>query len=252
MTGDKEKFRELDEGVIGKVKFGDGSTVQIMGLGSIVFSCKNGDQWLLQEVYYIPRLCSNITSLGQLTEVRQKVIIDAEHLRVYDNSPTQLLMKVRRTPNHLYKIELHQAMPMLIGKGMAVGVPPITHPNELCQRCLLAKQASYFMLIVDDYSRWMWVFMIKSKDQACSMFRKFKLQAENTSRQRIKTLRTDRGGKFLSVEFTQLCEEAEIKRHLTASYTPQQNGMVEQRNRTVMAMARSLLKSMNVTGRFWG
>jgi hypothetical protein len=165
MTGDKEKFRELDEGVTGKVKFGDGSTVQIMGLGSVVFSCKNGDQWLLQEVYYIPRLCSNIISLGQLTEVGHKVIMDAEHLRVYDNSPARLLMKVRRTPNRLYKIELHQATPvcplaslqdptwlwharlghvnfaamkLLVDKEMAAGVPPITHPNELCHGCLLA------------------------------------------------------------------------------------------------------------------
>ncbi|XP_062232386.1 uncharacterized protein LOC133929599 [Phragmites australis] len=43
ITSDKEKFRELDEGVTGKVKFGDGSTVKIIGLGSVVFSCKNGD-----------------------------------------------------------------------------------------------------------------------------------------------------------------------------------------------------------------
>jgi hypothetical protein len=55
-TGDKVKFCELDEAVTGNVKFGDGSTVQIMGKGSILFSCKNGDQWMLQEVYYIPRL----------------------------------------------------------------------------------------------------------------------------------------------------------------------------------------------------
>ena len=90
----KEKVRELDEGVTGKVKFEDGSTVQIMGLGSVVFSCKNGDQWLLQEVYYIPRLCNKIISLGQLTEVGHKVIMDAEYLRVYDNSLARLLMKV--------------------------------------------------------------------------------------------------------------------------------------------------------------
>ena len=205
-------------------------------------------------------------------------------------------MKVRQTPNRLYKIELHQTTPMcllaslqdpvwlwharldhvnfiamklLVDKGMAARVPPITHPNQLCQRCLVVKQArqsfpvvanfraekplellhadicvpitpstlvsnSYFMLIVDDYSRWMWVFVIKSKDQACSVFRKFKLQAENTSGQRIKTLRTYRGGEFLSAEFTQLCEEARIKRHLIALYTPQQKDVVERRNRTVM------------------
>ncbi|XP_062234089.1 uncharacterized protein LOC133931254 [Phragmites australis] len=109
MTSDKEKFKNLDNCVTDKVKFGDGSTMQIMGLGSVVFSCKNGDQWLLQEVYYISRLCSNIISLGQLIEVGHKVIMDAEHLRVYDNSPVWLLMKVRRAPNCLYKIELHQA-----------------------------------------------------------------------------------------------------------------------------------------------
>ncbi|XP_062205191.1 uncharacterized protein LOC133907176 [Phragmites australis] len=86
MTGDKEKFRELDEGIIDRVKFGDGSMVQIMGLGSIVFSCKNDNQWLLQEVYYIPRMCINIISLGQLTEVGHKVTMDVEHLRVYDGS----------------------------------------------------------------------------------------------------------------------------------------------------------------------
>ncbi|XP_047328199.1 uncharacterized protein LOC124931713 [Impatiens glandulifera] len=51
MTGDKEKFFELDEAVTGKVKFGDGSTVQICGKGSIMFECKNGDQWLLEGVF---------------------------------------------------------------------------------------------------------------------------------------------------------------------------------------------------------
>ena len=141
--------------------------VQIMGLWSVVLSSKNGNQWLLQEFYYIPKLYSNIISLEQLTEVGHKVIMDVEHLRVYDGSPARLLMKVRQTPNRLYKIELHQgtpvclltsledqtwlwharlghvnfiAMKLLVDKGMAAGVPPITHPNQLCQGCLVAKQ----------------------------------------------------------------------------------------------------------------
>ena len=48
MTGDPSKFRELNSGVTGRVKFGDGSAVQIEGKGSILFKCKNGDQWLLR------------------------------------------------------------------------------------------------------------------------------------------------------------------------------------------------------------
>ncbi|XP_039840923.1 uncharacterized protein LOC120700756 [Panicum virgatum] len=94
MTGDKKKFRELDEAVTGKVRFGDGSTVQIMGKGSILFDCKHGEHWLLQEVYYIPRLCSNLVSLGQLTEIGYKVVMDGAELEVFDKMSLKLIMKV--------------------------------------------------------------------------------------------------------------------------------------------------------------
>ncbi|KAG6521698.1 hypothetical protein ZIOFF_018823 [Zingiber officinale] len=75
---------------------------------------------------------------------------------------------------------------------------------------------------------------------------------ENKTEYKIKTLQIDRGGEFLSTEFTQFCENEGIERHLTAPYTPQQNGVVEHRNRTVMAMARSLLKGTHMPVRFWG
>ena len=64
MTGDAEKFKMLDETITRKVRFDDGSAVEIQGKGTILFKCKNGDQWLLSEVYYIPKLCSNLASLS--------------------------------------------------------------------------------------------------------------------------------------------------------------------------------------------
>jgi hypothetical protein len=96
------------------------------------------------------------------------------------------------------------------------------------------------------------VFVIKSKDQALAAFEKFKPLAENTAGRTIKTLRTDRGGEFLFGKFARVCDEAGIEHHLTAPYSPQQNGVVECRNRTVMAMAWSLLKGTSVPGRMWG
>lgn len=69
---------------------------------------------------------------------------------------------------------------------------------------------------------------------------------------RVRTVRTDRGGEFLSNTFAEMCDDWGIKRHFTAPYTPQQNGVVERRNRIVMNIARSLLKSKRVPGRFWG
>jgi transposase InsO family protein len=110
----------------------------------------------------------------------------------------------------------------------------------------------YFMLLVDDHSRWMQVYMLQSKDQACAAFVKYKAEVENAAGCRVKTLRSDRGGEFLAGVLTDICEKAGIKRQFTAPYTPQQNGVVERRNRTVMEMARALLKSMKILGRYWG
>ncbi|GKC97544.1 zinc finger, CCHC-type containing protein [Tanacetum coccineum] len=109
MTGYKDKFRELDRSIQGSVKFGDGSKVRIEEKGSILFKCKNGEHRLLQEVYFIPRLCSNIISLGQLAEGGDQIIMHGSFLWVHDVKG-KLLMKVRRSPNRLYKIQLEELL----------------------------------------------------------------------------------------------------------------------------------------------
>ena len=68
----------------------------------------------------------------------------------------------------------------------------------------------------------------------------------------MKCVRSDRGGEFLSNAFKEICEQGGIRRQFTAPYSPQQNGVVERRNRTVMEIARSLLKGMKILGMFWG
>ena len=74
----------------------------------------------------------------------------------------------------------------------------------------------YFMLIVTDHSRWMWVNVLRTKDQALMAFTKFKVLVENMRGCRIKILHSDCGGEFLSTDFTMLCEDAGIERHYTA------------------------------------
>lgn len=71
---------DLDEGITGQVKFGDVSAVKIKGKGSIIFKCKNGEEQTLHEACYIPTLCSNIISLGQLSEDGNKVVINGNYL----------------------------------------------------------------------------------------------------------------------------------------------------------------------------
>ncbi|XP_023767725.1 uncharacterized protein LOC111916312 [Lactuca sativa] len=107
MTGDKTKFRSLNESIHGFVKFGNESKVRIEGKGSIVFKFKDGGRRKLNDVYYIPDLCSNIISLGQLAEGGDEIKIKDPFIWVHD-SIGELLMKVRRSANKLYKIELEE------------------------------------------------------------------------------------------------------------------------------------------------
>nr|GEX91091.1 zinc finger, CCHC-type [Tanacetum cinerariifolium] len=84
MTGVREHFKELDEKVSGKVRFGDGSYIEIKGKGSILIECDDEKQRIISHIYYILDLKSNLLSLGQFTEIGCKVVIEDDELRIYD------------------------------------------------------------------------------------------------------------------------------------------------------------------------
>ncbi|MCO5554063.1 hypothetical protein L7F22_007589 [Adiantum nelumboides] len=109
----------------------------------------------------------------------------------------------------------------------------------------------YFLLLVDDYSRKMWVYFLREKAEAFGKFKMWHKLVENQTGKKVKKLRTDRGGEFLSTEFNDYCKEHGIQRQLTIAHTPQQNGVVERRNRTVVEMARCMLKAQDMPNSFW-
>lgn len=79
----------------------------------------------------------------------------------------------------------------------------------------------------DDFSRYMWIALLKEKSEAFTKFKTFKTLVEQETKMQIQKFRTDRGGEFVSREFNTYCSESGIRRHLTALYSPQQNGVVE-------------------------
>ena len=83
------------------------------------------------------------------------------------------------------------------------------------------------------------------------MFKKFKVMVEKEIDRQIKVVRSDRGGEYTSTTFMEYCEEQGIRRFLTAPYTPQQNGVAERKNRTILDMVRSMLKSKKMPKEFW-
>ncbi|CAL2228454.1 unnamed protein product [Prunus armeniaca] len=109
----------------------------------------------------------------------------------------------------------------------------------------------YFMLIIDDCTRMIWVYFLRNKSKAFNCFKKFKSMTELQSRHKVKCLRSDRGGEFLSYEFVQFCEDHGIQRQLTMAYTPQQNGVVERKNITVVEMAKVMLHEKEIPYFLW-
>ncbi|XP_047331253.1 uncharacterized protein LOC124934791 [Impatiens glandulifera] len=79
----------------------------------------------------------------------------------------------------------------------------------------------FFELDEAALERWMWLHMLKAKNEACSSFKKTKQLVENVTGLRIKVLRSDRGGEIFSIEFVEMFEEVGIERQFIASYTPQ-------------------------------
>jgi hypothetical protein len=109
----------------------------------------------------------------------------------------------------------------------------------------------YFITFTNDYSRKTWVYFLQEKSCVFEIFKKFKSLVENESGCLIQCLRTDRGGEFTSTAFNELCSEHGVKRQLTAAYTPQQNGVSERKNRTLLNMVRSMIAARGVPKRFW-
>ena len=95
----------------------------------------------------------------------------------------------------------------------------------------------YFILLVDDCRRFMWLQLLTSKTEAVEAVKKFKARVEAESDKKLRVVQTDRDGEFTLGEFAAYYADQGVVRHHTAPYSPQQNGVVERQNQTVVGMA---------------
>ena len=92
---------------------------------------------------------------------------------------------------------------------------------------------------------------MKNKDEVFRKIKEFKALIKNHTEKKIKTLRSDNGREFTSNEFKELCKEARIKRELSTPYNPQQNGVAERKNRTIMEAAKAMLHDQDLPMHLW-
>ena len=170
-------------------------------------------------------------------------------------------------------------------KVLSMVLPNLTLPNKECEACVLGKQCrkvfpesttsykkcfdlvhsdvwtapciskdqyKYFVSFIDQKSKYTWVTLMSSKSQVFESFQKFFNYVLNQFGTKIKTLRSDNGGEYMSNQFKKLLDDNGIIHQTSCAYTPQQNGVSERKNRHLLEVARSMMFERGVPKSLWG
>jgi len=109
----------------------------------------------------------------------------------------------------------------------------------------------YGLVIVDDYSQFTWTFFIVTKDETYHAFKRFVKVIQNEKDCSISSIKSDHGGEFQNEKFVRFCSKLGIKHNFSAPRTPQYNGVVERKNRSLEELARTMLKETEMPKHFW-
>ena len=169
---------------------------------------------------------------------------------------------------------------------MSIGLPKINFSKGVCQGCILVKhpehkyerashertyaplelingntvvpfphmsmiQTKYSLIFIDDFSRYCWVYFLKLKFEVFDLFKVFRALVENQSEKKLKILIYDNGGEYVKSEFIHYCKDASIQMQHYIPYTPQQNGVVERKNRSLKEMETCIMESNTLPPKFW-
>ena len=132
--------------------------------------------------------------------------------------------------------------------------------TDICCPDMDANSPKYFITFIDDYSRYMYLYLLRSKDEALDAFKVFKAEVENQCGKHIKIVRSDRGGEYYGKytengqahgAFAKFLQENGIVAQYTMPGSPDQNGVAERRNRTLMDMVRSMRSNKKLPQFLW-
>ncbi|GJR50280.1 retrotransposon protein, putative, ty1-copia subclass [Tanacetum coccineum] len=119
-------------------------------------------------------------------------------------------------------------------------------------RTVSREGASYFITFTNDFSRYGYVYLMKHKHEVFKTFKFFQNEVKNQIGKKIKVIRSDRGGEYMSHEFVNHMKSYGIVSQLTLPYTPQHNWVFRRRNQTLLDMVRPMMNLTTLPKSFWG
>ncbi|CAL2247830.1 unnamed protein product [Prunus armeniaca] len=253
-TGDEGLLVNIQRNLTSEVKMGTGEVVPVARKGTLMIKTKLGKKHI-QEVMLVPGLEENLLSVGQMMEHGYYLVFGGNIVNIYDDqSLRNLTVKTwRKRLGHLNE----RSIKLLENQGMVHGLPHLEQISVVCEGCMLGMQYRDSFPLESTWRATSPLELVHTdicgpmKTESIYGNRKFKAMTEPQSGYKIKGLRSDRGGDFLSSEFNKFCDEFGIQRQLTIAYSPQQNGVAERKNRTVVEMAKSMLHAKGIPYEFW-
>ncbi|GJW93894.1 retrotransposon protein, putative, ty1-copia subclass [Tanacetum coccineum] len=178
-------------------------------------------------------------SKKRIEKLQHDRLLNSTDLRAFEKCVSCMSGKMARKP---YTHQVERAKDLL----------GLIHTDVCGPFKIMSRQgASYFVTFTDDFSRYGYVYLLKHKHEVFETFKVFQKEVENQLGKTIKSLRSDRGGEYMSQEFLDHLKERWIIAHRTPPYTPQHNGVSERRNRTLLDMVRSMMSQTTLPKSFW-
>ncbi|WVZ12067.1 hypothetical protein V8G54_016597 [Vigna mungo] len=269
----KEFFENLDQKEHENVLFGNNKACRVQGVGSVRLKMFDNREMVLQAVRYVPELKRNLIFISSFDLGGYTTKVEDGVMRVC--SGDSVVAKGRRR-NDLYILEgstvighvsvasgtkntarlWHLRMGHISEKGLeelekqGLLMGDKLHKLDFCDHCVLRK--SHRIPFGKGKPSTERPFEYVHADLRGPKFKEWHTQIENQLGCRLKCLRTDNGLEFVSEEFNGFCKEKGIRRHRTVVGTPQQNGLAERMNRTILERVRCMLLGSGLSKAFWG
>ncbi|PWA42899.1 Copia-like retrotransposon [Artemisia annua] len=236
----RDKFVDYHKVTGKQVVMANSDRADVCGFGTVKLKFTSGKVVTLQNVYHVPSIPKCLISVSKLDEHGFKITFESRKVVI---SKHGVFVGKGYYLGGMYRVDDSSVS---VGKIQKLNVSVVELPhfetteNSIFVNGLLTRGGRrYFITFCDDSSRYLYVYLLRSKDEAFDSFKVFKAEVENQLGKRIKILRSDRGGEYFTRKFDAFCEENGIKHERTSPYTPQQNGLAERKNRTLVEMVNS-------------
>nr|GFA06206.1 retrotransposon protein Ty1-copia subclass [Tanacetum cinerariifolium] len=247
MMGNRALLTNFVEKFLGTVRFGNNNFAVIAGYGDVVIGTMT-----IKKVYYVEGLGHNLFSVGQFYDKGLEVAFRKSTCFVRNEDGVDLLTGDHHLCSACEQWKIHQKHHKS-KTAFASNKPLYLLHMDLCgpMRIQNINGKRYVLVVLDDYSWYTWIFFFHSKDEASEVIISFIKKTQVNLQLQVQRVRTDNGTEFKNKTLAKFFDEVGFTQQFSVARTPQQIGVVERRNRTLVESARTMLTFAN-HHRFYG